>query len=236
MLHRIRLSLHALFPGHCYLCEADVAPAKLLCEGCQLDLPWLGKVCQCCSIPMMLSKAALCGHCLAQPPAYDRVYGLFAYAPPVNGLIKAFKFNQRLFLSRLFSQLMVEYMQHQMAELPDLVIPVPLHRTRIRERGFNQALELAKPICKKLDLSLTTRLVSRSVYRCPQSGLPAKQRISNIAGAFSVNSDVLPDHVLLVDDVMTTGATLNALATVLKSGGVRRVDALVLARSTGREK
>lgn len=185
---------------------------------------------------MISSSTSLCGRCLAEPPAYDRVYSLFAYQPPVSGLIKAFKFNQQLFLSRLFGRLLVEYIEHQIIELPDLVVPVPLHRARIRTRGFNQAYELAKPVCRALDLPLTSQRVQRENYLQPQSGLSAKQRVKNIAGAFVVSAGKLPNHVLIIDDVMTTGATLNAMATALKKRGVGRVDAVVLARVADRVK
>lgn len=151
------------------------------------------------------------------------------YAAPLDRLLPHFKFRQDLTAGRLLAQLMTAGLSD--AERPAALLPVPLHRGRLRERGYDQALELARPLARASDLTLLDGVLRRRRSTAPQSTLDAKQRRRNLKDAFVVRPGVdLPAHIALVDDVMTTGATLHAAATALRRAGVPRIDAWVCAR------
>ena len=173
----------------------------------------------------------LCGECQSLPPFYDRVYSLFSYRRPVSRLIVGLKFQQHLPLARLLGRLMLEYLLGLQESSPDTIIPVPLHPRRLRERGFNQAHELARPISKGLSIEVCPTGIERFHERPPQITLSRKQRLKNTRGVFRVHNNFPKGHVLIIDDVMTTGATVNELARILKLEGVERVDILTLARA-----
>lgn len=171
-----------------------------------------------------------CGDCLSQPPALTHTRAVFVYGFPLDRLVPRFKFHRDLAAGRLMADLMVETLAS--APRPDAIVPVPLHTHRLRQRGYDQALELARPLAAALALPLRSDLLLRVRATAPQSELDAGQRRRNVAKAFIVAPHApLPDHVALVDDVMTTGATLHAAARSLLGAGVRRVDAWVCARA-----
>lgn len=175
----------------------------------------------------------LCGACLATASAMDRVTACFAYAAPLDRLLPMFKFHQSMAAGRLLSGLMVETLGDAAAGARGAVlVPIPLHLRRLRQRGYDQALELACPLARQLGMPLAHRLLTRPKATDAQSRLGKSSRRCNLAGAFAVNaSRPVPQHVVLVDDVMTTGATLAAAAMALKSAGVARVEAWVCARA-----
>jgi ComF family protein len=146
-------------------------------------------------------------------------------------MIQRFKFGGKLAVARLLGQLMDDAIRDSAIDLPGMIIPVPLHGTRLRDRGFNQSRELARYVGKRLGIPLNIQSVSRFKATPPQMGLPAKDRRKNIRGAFAVNGTIEATHVALVDDVVTTGATVGELARVLKLNGVERVDVWAVART-----
>jgi ComF family protein len=157
------------------------------------------------------------------------VHAACVYSAPLDGLLPRFKFHLDLAAGRLLAQLLTEACAD--APRPQALVPVPLHRARLRRRGYDQALELAKPLARALDLPLQSRLLQRVRPTVPQSELSAAARRRNLRDAFAVDVvAALPAHVVLVDDVMTTGATLHAAARALRRAGVARVDAWVCAR------
>ncbi len=214
-------------PQSCLLCGASSGNASF-CPACLADLPWHSDPhCPRCALPTTDSK--LCGHCLSDRPAFDRTVALFTYAFPVDALIKALKYRHRLdLISRLALPL-----AHRAAlsPRPDALIAMPLHPLRLRERGFNQALELAKIIARQLDIPLLPQGAERIRATTPQVDLPWKERAVNLRGAFSSNLDLTGKHVALVDDVMTSGASLHELALALRRQGAREVSAWVVART-----
>jgi ComF family protein len=224
--------LDEMFSGRCELCGCKIKYSKMLCAACKWDLPWLGHICRRCSVPISKHNQGLCGRCQSQPPYYDRVYSLFSYRQPVTGLIVALKFQHRLHLARLLGQLMIDDLLLRLDSMPDIILPVPLHPQRLRERGFNQAYELARFVSAELNVE-----ISAAVERCrdgqPQIALSRKHRIKNIHGVFRVHDQgaMTKSHVLIIDDVMTTGATVNELARILKQAGAARVDVVTLARA-----
>jgi ComF family protein len=181
----------------------------------------------------MPTPVAACGHCLKKPPLLDRVHAAFRYGFPVDRLLPRFKFHHDLAAGRELAEAMYKSLASALAqdvERPDALIAVPLHPRRLRERGYNQALELARPLAKTFAIPLLHDGLRRIRDIAPQSGLGALARRRNPRGAFAVGRDALPSHVALIDDVMTTGATLHECTRVLRTAGVHRVDAWVAAR------
>ena len=225
-----------LWPNRCLVCDAPGMEGLDLCALCSEDLPWNRSACPLCAMP--LSQPETCGDCLrreavqrkrARPPALDSVRACFVYAAPLDRLLPRFKFHRDLAAGGLLSQLMAEVATE--LPRPEALVPLPLHRARLRRRGYDQALELARPLARALDLPLRDDLLRRVRATAPQSELSAGARSRNVRRAFAVKPDApLPAHVTLIDDVMTTGATLRAAAEALKRTGVQRVDAWVCAR------
>jgi ComF family protein len=202
-----------------------------LCSGCLAALPAIEAACHCCALPLAgTEQGRLCGQCLQRPPAFDRSISLFRYQPPVAGLIQQLKFNGRLSVARTLGELLVQRVASS-HPLPEAVLPVPLHATRLRERGFNQALELARPLTRALRLPLLAQHCQRIRATSAQTSLTAKQRRKNIRGVFQVVEPLPAKHIAIVDDVMTTGQTVNELAKTLRKAGATQVDVWVCARA-----
>lgn len=171
-----------------------------------------------------------CGDCLRRSPALTHTRAVFIYGFPLDRLIPRFKFHRDLAAGRLMAELMASALES--TSRPDAIVPVPLHARRMRERGYDQALELARPLAAALGLPLRSDLLQRVRATAPQSELDAGQRQRNLAKAFAARNEATPlRHVALVDDVMTTGATVEAAARALRGAGVQRVDAWVCARA-----
>ena len=220
--------LNFLLPVSCGLCNSATNSHLALCQPCLNELPYLGDSCPGCASPSR--STTLCGKCQKQQPSYDQTLALLLYQQPVNTLIQQFKFNRKLEYSRLFSELLAERLA-LFAEPPDLIIPVPLHSSRLRSRGYNQAWELTKHLSKIADIPASHKLCSRIKKTPLQTGLKASERKQNLKQAFAVTGNVKGLHVCVVDDVMTTGSTLEAIAAVLKAAGAAHVSGLVVARA-----
>lgn len=221
--------IERIYPPVCLLCGAPGHEGMDLCGPCAAELPRPSGPCPRCGLPLMGDASHLCGHCLSHPPAFDRTWAALTYVWPVDDLVGRFKFQGRLNQGRLLGELMARELGPRVTR-PDCVIPVPLHAHRLRKRGFNQAVELARPLSRALNCPLEILAVRRVRATPPQQTLSAKHRQRNLRGAFHVAEGFAPAHVALVDDVMTTGSTLDELAGVLKTRGVQRVDVWVLAR------
>ncbi len=223
------------WPSRCLACGERGHRARDLCRACADALPWNRVACPHCALPLP-APAPACGRCLRalrarRPPPLHTIHAACLYAHPLDRLLPRFNFHGDLAAGRLLAQLMVE----ACASLPrpDVVVPVPLHRSRLRTRGYDQALELARPLARALGLPLQAAALPRWRCTAPQSELSALARHRNVRDAFRVRvreRGALPVHVVLVDDVMTTGATLHAAARALRRAGVARVDAWLCAR------
>lgn len=220
--------LDALFPPQCRLCGDPAAGAFRLCAPCERDLPWLGSACGQCARPG--TAITPCGRCQRRPPAFDSTVALFHYRPPVDYLLKRLKFSAELAVAPLLAELLAGHLAAHAAPLPEALVPVPLHRGRLRERGFNQAALLAGRLGRQLGLPVTTGLCVRRRATEPQSLLSPVARRLNLRRAFAVRGTP-PAHVAVVDDVMTTGHTAGELARTLKQAGALRVDVWVIARA-----
>jgi ComF family protein len=223
-----------LLPPRCVLClDPGQPPALDLCAACASDLPALGSACIRCGVAWPGSEDAPspCPRCAAAPPPYAAVLAPYAYAWPVDALVRSFKYHGQLPHGRVLGTLLAEAVQARGAPLPELLVPVPLHPQRERERGYNQAWELARVVGRLLDVPVAATLCVRTRATPPQASLDAAARRANLAAAFAVRRPPAARHVALVDDVLTTGATLAALASALLAAGVRRVDAWTVARA-----
>nr|WP_255555979.1 ComF family protein [Lysobacter sp. CJ11] len=217
----------AVWPRRCHLCEAPGAMGLDLCATCAGDLPWMPDACPRCALPHAPGQA-VCA-CELLPSWLDGVFAAFLYMAPLDAWLPRLKFHGDLALGDLMASLMAEGLAS--APRPSCLIPVPLHTPRLRARGYNQAVELARPLAVQMGLPLQSRLLRRRKQTLAQSELGLEARTANMADAFEVRAGAsLPRHVALVDDVMTTGATLQEAAWTLKDAGVARVDAWVCAR------
>ena len=216
-----------VLPGLCLLCGARAAHANL-CAGCRTDLPYLPRDrCPRCAAPSL--DRAVCGACLRKPPLFDRALASCRYAYPIDRVVQAFKYAGQLAVAPLLADLLLR--EARIDPLPDLIIPMPLSRERLRERGFNQALEIARPLATELGIELRAEACLRVQHAPPQSMLAWEDRAKNIAGAFVCMEDVSGRSVAVVDDVLTTGATLNEIARVLRARGASQVIGWVAVRT-----
>lgn len=217
--------LDLLLPQDCRLCGLPAGNA-LLCPGCHDDLPRLPAAhCPVCALPV--PTAQVCGRCLKHPPAFDATLAVWAYAEPADGLIHALKFRAQLPLAGLFADAL------QSLGLPpaDLLLAMPLHPRRLAERGFNQSVEIGRLLARNAGLRFDAFGLERLHDTPPQRDLAWSQRRRNVRGAFALRAEVAGLHVAVIDDVLTTGASLHEVARVLKAGGALTVTNLVLART-----
>lgn len=203
------------------------AGAALLCEACAGDLPLASAGCAICAIPVV--EAPVCGSCLRQPPAFDASFAALSYVFPADRLVQALKYRQRLALADLLAAALAR------GPRPDgnaILVPMPLHARRLQERGFNQAAEIGRRLARLWGLPFEADAVERVRDTPPQASLPWLERRANVRGAFTCGRSFSGRTVVVIDDVMTTGATLDELARTLKSrGGAVRVENRVVART-----
>ena len=232
--HGSRL-IDRLWPARCLVCGERGQAQRDLCGACARSLPWNRSACLRCAMPLPASpgatSATVCGDCLRHPPPLAQAHAAFVYARPLDRLLPRLKFHGDLAAGRLLAQLALD--AFVACDRPDALLAIPLHRDRLRARGYDQALELARPLARALRLPLHQDVLVRLRATAPQSRLPASQRRRNLRGAFSIakGAKALPAHVVLIDDVMTTGATLHAAAKALRRAGVERIDAWICARA-----
>lgn len=231
-VRRIGTFFGCILPSSCALCHGD-SPHALCNECCLQFLANTPARCQICGRRMPQLHSKMCGVCLRAPPAFDATVVACDYAAPSDLLVQDLKFRSRLPLAESFGQLLASVMQRQLTKPPEIIIPVPLSETRLAQRGFNQAGEIARAVSRHTDIPLQVQMCVRVRDTQPQAGLPLAERRVNMRGAFAVpcSAHIRNQHVLLVDDVMTTGHTLNELAACLKRHGARRVTNAVFART-----
>ena len=203
-----------------------------LCQPCYNGLLRVANHCYCCAREFSSEHAnqQLCGECQQHHPAFDRTYAPFVHQGAIRYLINHCKFNRAYKYARVLGQLLADFLIHN-AQLPELIIPVPLHPKRYRQRGFNQTLEIAKIISRQLTIPIDNNCCLHVKNTPHQISLSAKQRQQNIKHAFQMQATPKASHVAILDDVITTGATANELARMIKSTGVSRVDLWVCARA-----
>lgn len=251
LFHRL---ISLLFPSRCIVCRQTVntdtvkesiknTPVDKLtvnkyievCSGCFSKLPLNDTCCISCALPLPENtNNALCGRCISKPPGFDYCYSLFRYEDDIIYLVHQLKFSEKISYARSLGEMLFLRLQAEIQrtnEKPDCLLPVPLHNKRLRQRGFNQSIEIARVVSKKMEIPIVYDMVKRERQTEAQTGLNAKQRQKNIRNAFRVSGKVRYEHVLVIDDVVTTGATVNELARLLKKNKVKRVGVLSVARA-----
>ena len=238
LLHKLTQSL---FPSRCIVCHRTVHCHAIdhaieICADCYRYLPFNQGCCTRCALPLpeTAGDRQLCGRCISNLPAFDYCYSLFRYEDDIIQLVHQLKFGEKISYARSLGELLCRRLQAEIAQpgnLPDCLLPVPLHNRRLRQRGYNQSIEIARVISRKLSIPIEYNLVVRQRHTAAQSGLNARQRRKNVRNAFRVSGEVKYRHMLIIDDVVTTGTTVNELARLLKQHKVSRVGVLSLARA-----
>ena len=216
----------------CCLCGVALSHEDSgLCGPCAGDLPKNNKACPTCAVPMPVPM--LCAECLQRPNHnITSIFTLYKYQYPINRLIQEMKYNARTDIAYSMGKQLGLAVQEHGLHLPQCVIPVPLHNSRVAGRGYNQSLEIARPLANILNIPVDLKICKRIFKTLPQTGLPASHRRRNIHGAFSITHASLYDHMVIIDDVVTTGATVNEMARVLVRAGVKRIDVWACARAS----
>lgn len=219
------------FTTLCCLCDASILPAEIgICAPCAADLPRNQPACPGCATPM--PENLRCPACQGSGRLpIDRVFALFRYDYPVNRLIQAMKYQSRPALARFLGYRLATAIEDAGAVQSGCLLPVPIHPLRLAWRGYNQSIEIARPVAARLGIPLLHSAICRQRNTQPQAKLSPSRRRRNMAGAFRVRDKSLPDYVVIVDDVITSGATIFSLARALRKAGVRRVEAWALARA-----
>jgi ComF family protein len=233
LYERLKSIQEWLLPGTCMLCGAHIGAQHAFCADCEAALPHLTDACPQCAAPMAHSDSSgqRCGACQKRSPTFSRTHALYRYARPIDGFVQALKYRHRLELARVFGERLAEVLAPRVAGSVDVIVPVPLHRARLGERGYNQSLELARPISARLSLPLDYHCLWRTRPTAPQASLALAERQRNVRGAFAAAPTVAKLRVAVVDDVMTTGHTVNAIARCLRAAGAKDVQVWVLARA-----
>jgi len=228
-----------LISKQCLLCLSPTNNKHLLCAGCEKDLPENTYHCIICAIPFTTSQSnaleLVCGKCQKHPPNYTTSVIPHIYAAPLKQLITQLKFHGNLSYAPLLAQNFINSITRRKDKLPECIIPVPLHTQRLHERGFNQAIELARIIANQLNIPLNYSFCQREKSTPFQSGLSAKQRMQNLKNAFSITKQHSYKHVAIFDDVVTTGTTVNELARKLKQSGVEIIEVWAIARTADKQ-
>ncbi|CAA6808131.1 MAG: Competence protein F homolog, phosphoribosyltransferase domain; protein YhgH required for utilization of DNA as sole source of carbon and energy [uncultured Thiotrichaceae bacterium] len=224
------IKLQTLLEAECVLCKKTAhSNHPALCTHCK-NLLNAYHCCQQCGNTLKDENLNICGNCQTTPPAVDQTFCLSTYSPTARELIKQLKFNQQLLIADSLGKLLAQAIYHQKIPLPDIIIPVPMHKKRLRQRGFNQALQIAKPVSKQLSIHLSNSIAYRSIYTLPQTQLNASTRRTNPQASFHCKK-ISGEHIAIIDDVITTGSTVNTLAKILKKQGASRVSAWAIAHA-----
>jgi ComF family protein len=190
--------------------------------------------CVRCAEPLQLAAAEPCGACLRRLPRFDATFCGFRYEYPIDHMVRTLKYHGGLAHARVLGELLAERLSAASMLKPTMLLPVPLASGRFRERGYNQAIELGRSLERRLGIPMRADLLVRTRETSEQAGLPRLARRRNIRAAFDLQHAIQAEHVALIDDVITTGSTVNELAKLLKKSGVRRVDVWAVARARRR--
>lgn len=231
----LKLIAQWLWPNYCLVCRDQTKRTLPLCDQCEKDLPWNHEYCFQCGIPLSeKSIVNLCGKCLTQEVPYDQTITLFHYQHPVDKWINLLKFHHQLIFAQLLGKILAHRIRRErdQNEFPKLIIPIPLHNKRLSERGFNQALEIARPISKILQIPIDFQNFNRIKNTKAQSSLSANERGQNIKKAFAIKKLIHVEHVAIIDDVITTTSTITEFSQLLKNAGVSKIEVWCGARAS----
>lgn len=220
-----------LMPPCCVAC-GQTTNETFICQHCLAKIESPPIACQQCGLALY-EEAERCGQCLKSPPAFDRLYCLGDFKAPLSTIIQQFKFQENLACGQALSQALIQKLKIKYAneQWPEQLVAVPLHYKRLRQRGFNQSVELAKPLARSFNLKLVTKHCKRIKATTRQSELDSKARQLNLQRAFCLQQKIIANHIAIVDDVVTTTATVNSLALCLRQSGIKRIDIWCCART-----
>ena len=218
-----------IFPPTCVLCGGTGHKGPDICPACINSLLRIKSPCPCCGMPLQASESSHCGSCLQEPPPFQKTVSPYYYQPPLTQLVTNFKFHHQLKMARVLAALLGQDLSQR--PRPECIIPVPLHPKRLRERGYNQALEIARLLGRQLAIPVDYQLCIRTRHTAPQTGLDAKLRKQNIRNAFAIKGECQYRHVAILDDVITTGNTVSELAKLLRKNGVEEIEVWSIARA-----
>lgn len=221
--------LRAGIEQQCLLCGLP-SHSGSLCDGCHNDLPLNQSRCRCCALPMQ-QDGLLCGNCQKHPPAFDSSHVPLLYHQPVTRLVHDFKFRQHLPAGRQLVESFCQSLQQRSAALPQRLIPVASHDSRVRQRGMDTALWIANRVSRQTGIRVERKLLRRRLIKPDQHGLPARLRRDNPRESFSLTGRPGFGHAAIVDDVMTTGSTVNEIARLLRAAGVEKIEVWAIART-----
>lgn len=231
LARQVNSMLDALLPRVCVCCGL-ACPPRGVCDSCQHAMPWNLGACERCGLPIEGTSDDVCGSCLLRPMMFDGVFSAFRFNYPVNRLVHRFKFKRDGASGRVLGLMLIDYLGKNAVPMPDLLVPVPMHRLRLLSRGLNPAFELANQLGKALGIPLARHDLRRSRYTRTQTGLDAAARRKNLQGVFEWKGNRFRgEHIALIDDVMTTGSTLTACGSELLKAGAGRVSAWLIARA-----
>jgi ComF family protein len=221
-----------LYPQNCLLCGAAADFETCFCQTCYDSLPFNRHACPYCALPLppTLPRDTRCGACINKQLPFDSCITALRYEPPFNRLISRLKFHQQLHLAEPLAKLLIERLDDQ-PERPELILPIPLHQRRLRERGFNQAHELGRVVARHYRIPLDSRLVKRTRETKAQSDLGEKERRRNLRNAFRVYGSLNGARVAILDDVITTGSTITEMSKTLRRSGAAVITVWALART-----
>lgn len=224
------IGLQTLLEAECVLCKkAAHTDHPALCLACR-NLLTRSHCCEQCGNRLEIKTINICGNCQTSPPSIDHTFSASTYSTTAKELIKQLKFNKQLLIAYSLGKLLADMISQQNIKLPDIIIPVPMHKNRLRKRGFNQALEIAKPVARQLAIPLSNTIAYRKTYTLPQTEMDATTRRTNPQASFDCNK-LSGEHIAIVDDVITTGSTVNELAKTLKQQGASTVSAWSIAHA-----
>ena len=209
-------------PKQCIICNKNLSLNYPTCDDCYFKLPFEISGCSRCGQPFA-ANLDHCGNCIANPPIYDKCFCAFQYSHPIDEKIRQFKYSERPELASDLAKLLVREINNNQLERPELLIPVPIHINKLRNRGFNQALELTKYLSSSLKIPYKTGIIVKHQATAPQVQQTLSQRKRNIRGCFSYKKNITAKHVAIIDDVITTGATVAEITKILKRNGVNYI-------------
>lgn len=234
MRQKLRIISQSLrLPALCVLCHQFHQSRLAVCTECIAMFTPLGFCCQQCANPLFDTSYPLCGQCIKTPPYFDSALVAHRFEEPLRGLLHQFKYNSSLYLTSFLGQLMLNAERNTMTT-PDCLMPVPMHKQRLKMRGFNQAAVLARFLSRRLNIPCDMTSCVKIANTSPQADLDGEQRRKNLRNAFAC-PPLSYQHVILIDDLLTTGSTANELAYTLKKSGVERVDIWCCARTISKE-
>lgn len=232
--HWLKSTQDFFLPSRCLLCGQATSGGMVLCPPCLNDLPNNPQPCPGCAMPLPDGSpaTAVCGQCLSQPPLAAATFAPYLYRAPLSQLLQRYKFDGKMMLAPLFGQQLADGLQQWPHYLPpDGLVAVPLHPSRLRQRGFNQSLEITRILSQRLGIPNLSRHCLRIRATATQSELNQHQRRQNMRDAFRAAPTLAGRHVAIIDDVITTGETSHALARSLLAAGATQVQVWAIARA-----